>query len=138
MQQHCKLDRAVWYNEKEGLPCCCSKEDELVDPFHIIWLPLTGQGNNFNHICPLLPAQDVSLSVFRRGLNTQFSTRNEMVQGLTCLEWYHSVCFGITLAEVQDSTIVDCGCTLPHPYQGHDMKVFLLWLIYCFGFMMMM
>lgn len=50
IQQHCKLDGAVWYNEKEGPPCCCSEEDELVDPFHIIWLPLTGQGSNFNHI----------------------------------------------------------------------------------------
>lgn len=118
----------MWYNEKEGPPCCCSQENELLDPFHIIWLPLTGQGNNFNHICPLLPwkcgALDASLCVFWRGLNTQFSTRNEMVQCLTCFEWYHCVCLGITLAEAQDSTIVDCGCTLPHPYQGRDISVY--------------
>ena len=72
IQQHCKLDGAEWYNEKEGPPCCCSQENELVDPLHIIWLPLTGHGNNFNHICPLLPwkcgALDVPLCVFWRGL----------------------------------------------------------------------
>lgn len=125
IQQHCKLEGAVWYNEKEGSPCCCSQENELVDPFHIIWLPLPGHGNNFNHICPLLPwkcgALDASLCVFWHGLNTQCSTRNEMVQRLTCFEWYQCICLGITLAEAQDSTIVDCGCTLPHPYQGCNM-----------------
>lgn len=47
-----------------------------------------------------------------------------MVQCLTCFEWYHCVCLGITLAEAQDSTLVDGGCTLPHPYQGRDISVY--------------
>ena len=94
----------------------------------IIWLPLTEQGNTFNHICPLLPwkcgALDAFLCVFWRGFNTQHSSRNEMVQCLTCFEWYHCVCLGISFEEAKDSTIVDCGCTLPHPYRSHDMWVY--------------
>ena len=72
----------------------------------IIWLPLTEQGNTFNHICPLLPwkcgALDAFLCVFWRGFNTQHSSRNEMVQCLTYFEWYHCVCLGISLEEANE------------------------------------
>ena len=91
IQQHCELSGAVWYNTKQSPPCCFQPDREE-GPFHIIWLPLTGQGNTFNHICPLLPwkcgALDAFLCVFWRGFNTQHSSRNEMVQCLTCFEWY--------------------------------------------------
>ena len=124
IQQHCELSGAVWYNTKQSPPCCFQPDREE-GPFHLIWLPLTGQGNTFNHIRPLLPwkcgALNAFLCVFWRGFNTQHSSRNEMVQCLTCFEWYHCVCLGISFEEAKDSTIVDCGCTLPHPYRSHDM-----------------
>ena len=68
----------------------------------------------------------LSCAFFRRGFNTQLSSRNKMVQCLTCFEWYHCVCLDISFEEAKDSTILDCGCTLPHPYRSHDM-----WNPYC-------
>ncbi|XP_066023195.1 uncharacterized protein [Pocillopora verrucosa] len=47
-----------------------------------------------------------------------------MVQCLTCFEWYHCVCLDISFEEAKDSTIVDYGCTLPHPYRSHDISVY--------------
>ena len=105
IQQHCELSGAVWYHTKQSPPCCFQPDREEA-PFYIIWLPLTGQGNTFNHICPLLPwkcvALDAFLCVFWRGYNTQYSSRNEMVQCLTCFEWYHCVCLGISLEEANE------------------------------------
>ena len=66
----------------------------------------------------------LSCAFFRRGFNTQLSSRNELVQCLTCFEWYHCVCLGISLEEAKDFTIVDCRCTLPHPNRSHDMWVY--------------
>ncbi|CAH3137675.1 unnamed protein product [Pocillopora meandrina] len=66
----------------------------------------------------------LSCAFFRRGFNTQLSSRNEMVQCLTCFECYHCVCLGISFEEAKDSTIVDCGWTLPHPYRSHDISVY--------------
>ena len=124
IQQHCELAGTVWYNTKEGPPCCLRPEIEE-KPFHIIWVPLTGEGSTYNHIRPLLPwkcgALDDYLCVFWRGLKSHYSGCNEMVQCLTCFEWYHCVCLGISLQEAKDSTIVDCGCTLPVPYQSRDL-----------------
>ena len=44
----------------------------------------------------------LSCAFFRRGFNTQHSSRNEMVQCLTCFEWYHCVCLGISLEEANE------------------------------------
>ncbi|KAJ7364966.1 Rad2 nuclease [Desmophyllum pertusum] len=78
LQQHCNLAGAVWYNRKASPPCCFQHESGDVKPFHIIWLPLTGQGTTYNHICPLLPwkcgAVDASLCVLWRGLNREYPT----------------------------------------------------------------
>ena len=123
IQQHCILVGAAHFNTTENPPCCF-EEGSAEKPFQIIWLPLTGQGNTFNHISPLLPwkcgAVDSKHCIFWRGVNGGHKSCNEMVQCLTCNEWYHCACLGITLEEAKDSTIVDCGCSLPHPYRSRD------------------
>ena len=123
IREHCILAGAANYNTTENPPCDF-KEGRADKPFQIIWLPLTGQGNTFNQISPLLSwkcgAVDSSHCIFWRGLNSEHKSCNEMVQCLTCNEWYHCACLGITLEEAKDCTIIDCGCLLPCPYHSHD------------------
>lgn len=127
IQQHCTLPGAAFYNTLENPPCCLPQEASQYHnkPFHIIWLPLNGHGNTYNHICPLLPwkcgAMDSWHCLFWRGFHKDHQACNEMVQCLSCNEWYHCACLDITLEEAKDCTIMDCGCSLLFPLRSRDM-----------------
>ena len=123
IHQHCVLEGAAFCNTLENPPCCF--EGGSKKPLHVLWLPLTGQGNSFNHISPLLPwkceAMVFKNCIFWRGFNSEHKLSKEMVQCLTCNKWYHCSCLGISLQEAKDSTIMDCGCLLPCPYRSSNM-----------------
>lgn len=127
IQQHSCLGTSAGYNTLASPPCCYEAPSTTGDPmksFHILWHPLLGEGERYNHISPLLPwkcgAMSKSCCIFGWGILASHKSRNEMAQCFQCSEWYHCACLGISLEEATNNTMSDCGCRLPQNFQIRD------------------
>lgn len=127
IHQHCNLGGSSVYNTLKT-PLCCYEEPqsigERVEPLHILWHPLLGEGERYNHISPLLPwkcgAVASGCCTFGWGILAHHRARNEMAQCLRCSEWYHCACLGVPMEEARNNTINDCGCSLPVNLRSRD------------------
>ena len=110
IQQHCTLPGAAFYNTLENPPRCFQKEANQYynKPFHIIWLPLNGHENAYNHICLLLPwkcgAMESWHCLFWPGFHNDHQACTEMVQCLSCKELYH--CAFLDINSIQFNFII--------------------------------